>query len=106
MTRTIDTVLLNFAPECNEEMIAVRAIREGGRGSTSSVQQTPLQHRAGRAELGLPGDLRAAGRQAVAQLFQRVAGHVRALVAGAGNARDRQVAVARELALELPQHVR
>src|SRR5262245_24782406 len=69
------------------------------RGSISSVEQTPLHHFAGLVELRLPGDLRPAGRQAVADLLQRVAGHVRALVASAGDPRHRVVAVPRGLAL-------
>ena len=53
------------------------------------IQQAALQHFAGPVEFRLPVDLRRAVRQAVAELFQRVAGHVRALVAGAGDARHR-----------------
>src|SRR5262249_51809536 len=57
------------------------------------LQQAPLQHLAGPVELWLPGDLRVAVLHAVAHLLQRVAGHVRALVARAGNTRHRMIPV-------------
>ena len=44
--------------------------------------------------------------EAVAEVFQGVAGHVRALVAGAGDAGDGVIAVPRHGVLQLPEHVR
>ncbi len=79
-------------------LLRVSSIPVGPRGGRRRVQQAPLQHFLGPVELRLPGDLRLAVRQAVAELLQRVAGHVRALVARAGDARHRMVAVLRVLA--------
>src|SRR6516164_683599 len=73
--------------------------------ASGSGQQTPLYHGTGSLEFRPPGNFRPAAFQAVAELLQRVQRHVRALVARARDAGDRMVAVARKLALELPDHV-
>src|SRR5262249_21830212 len=70
------------------------------------LQKAAFEHFLGPVELGLPHHLGRAVEQAVAELFQRVAAHVRALVAGAGDARHGVVAVLRRLGFELPHHVR
>src|SRR5260370_40849773 len=74
--------------------------------NSKSIEQTAFQNYACLFELRLPGDFRRALEQAVADFFQRVARHVRALVASAGNARDRVIAMPWMLALQLPKHVR
>src|SRR2546423_415426 len=75
-------------------------------GGALLFQETALQHFAGAIEAWLPADLGGAELQAVADLLQGVPRHVWALVAGAGNAGDRMIAMLRELAFELPHHVR
>src|SRR5262245_58361830 len=63
------------------------------------LQQALLQHIASPLEILLPVNLRRASGQAVAQVLERIAGHVRALVAGARDAGHRMIAMLREAAL-------
>ena len=50
-------------------------------------QQTSLENLAGLIEVGLPGDLGLTVFQTVANFGERVQGHMRAAIAGAGFAR-------------------
>src|SRR6516165_9002210 len=63
------------------------------RSRRHSVEQALLQYRARLIELRLPGDLRTASGKAIPNLFQRVASHVRALVARTGDAGNRMISV-------------
>src|SRR5207245_2584559 len=80
----------------------------GERGSdwaTASLQQAPLHDFAGAVKLRLPRNLRLPRREAIAQLLQGVARHVRALVARARDAGHWVIPVLREFGLQLPKHV-
>src|SRR4051794_23294188 len=65
----------------------------GKRPAPPSAEQAALEHLAGPVEGRLPEDLRRTVGHAVAELFERVAGHVRALVAAAADAGHRVEAV-------------
>lgn len=77
-----------------------------GRDRCWRIKQTPSEHFFRFVELRLPVDFRRASLHAIADLFQRVAGHVRTLIAGARDARYAEIRVLGEPRLQLPHHVR
>src|SRR5579871_1392666 len=74
-------------------------------GCPESIQETALQNFSRPLELRLPSDLGESLGQAITQALQRVASHVRALVAGTSDSWNGMIAVLWRFALELPHHV-